>query len=163
VYESLGIMSYLDRKYPERPLFGSTPEEAGTIARVISEFQSYVEDQIMKIIYAILFQGVEERMDEVARAIHIVAGEARTIDKRLSQSNWLVGESFSAADVVVFPGIKMLLRALDRREAQELRSRLLPIETNFPGIAAWMKRIEELPGYERTVPPHWKEKAPDQA
>jgi glutathione S-transferase len=113
----------------------------------------------MKIIYAILFQGVEEHMDEVARAMHIVAGEARTIEGRLSHSSWLVGESFSAADIIVFPGIKMLLRALDRREAQELRSRLLPVETNFPAIAAWMKRIESLPGYERTVPPHWKEKA----
>jgi len=159
VFESLGILHYLDRKYPERPLFGSTPEEAGTIARVISEFQWYAEDQIMKIIYAILFQGVDERMDEVARALHIVAGEAHTIDKRLSQSDWLVGESFSAADIVVFPGIMLLLRALDRREASELRVRLLPLETNFPAVAAWMKRIEALPGYERTVPPHWKEKA----
>ena len=159
VFESLGILQYLDRKYPERPLFGTTAEEAGTIARVISEFQSYVEEQINKIIYAILFQGVEERMDEVGRAMHIVAGEARTIENRLSQSNWLVGASFSAADIMVFPAIKMLQRALDRREAQDLRSRLLPIETNFPSIYAWMKRVEDLPGYERTVPPHWKEKA----
>jgi len=159
VFESLGILHYLDRKYPERPLFGATAEEAGTISRVISEFQSYVEEQINKIIYAILFQGVEERMDEVARALHIVAGEARTIENRLSQSSWLVAESFSAADIMVFPAIKMLLRALDRREAQDLRSRLLPIETNFPSIYAWMKRVEDLPGYERTVPPHWKEKA----
>jgi len=158
VFESLGILQYLDRKYPERPLFGATAEEAGTIARVISEYQSYVEDQIMKIIYAILFQGVEERTDEVARAMHIVASEARTIEGRLTQSHWLVGESFSAADIIVFPSIKTLLRVLDRREAQEIRSRLLPIETNFPAIAAWMKRVEALPGYERTVPPHWKEK-----
>jgi glutathione S-transferase len=161
VFESLGILTYLDRKYPERPLLGSTPEEAGTIARVISEFQSYVEDQIMKLIYAILFQGVEERMDEVARAMHIVAGEARTIEGRLSQASWLVGENFSAADVIVFPDIKMLLRALNRREAEALRSQLLPLETNFPAIAAWMKRVEALPGYERTIPPHWKEKAPE--
>jgi glutathione S-transferase len=158
VYESLGILHYLDRKYPERPLFGSTPEEAGTIARVVSEYQWYVEDQIMKIVYAILFQGIEERMEEVTRAIHIVAGEAGRIDKRLEQSSWLVGENFSAADIVVFPGIKQLLRALERREAHELRARLLPIEANFPGIAAWMKRVESLPGYGRTIPPHWKEK-----
>jgi glutathione S-transferase len=159
VFESLAIVHYLDRKYPERPLFGTTPEEAGTIARVIAEFEFYAEDHIMKIVYAILFQGAEERTDEVTRAMHIVAGEARTIDKRLSQSDWLVGESFSAADLVVFPGIQLLLRALDRREAQELRSRLLPLETNFPAIAAWVKRIEALPGYERTIPPHWKEQA----
>ncbi len=157
VFESLAIVHYLDRKYPQRPLFGTTPEEAGTIARVIAEFEFYAEDHIMKIVYAILFQGLEERTDEVTRAMHIIAGEARTIDKRLSESDWLVGESFSAADLVVFPGIQLLLRALDRREAQELRARLLPLDTNFPAIAAWMKRIEALPGYERTIPPHWKE------
>jgi glutathione S-transferase len=59
--------------------------------------------------------------------------------------------------VVVFPGIQMLLRALDRREAQELRSRLLPLDASYPAISAWIKRVEALPGYERTYPPHWRE------
>ena len=159
-FESLAILHYLDRKYPAPPLFGTTSEETGTIARVICEYQAYAEDHIMKIIYAILFQGVEAHADEVARAMHIVAGEARTIEERLTRSAWLVGDSFSAADVVIFPGIQMLLRALDRREATDLRSRLLPIETNYPAIAAWIKRIETLPGYERTYPPHWKDNPP---
>ena len=35
-YESLAILQYLDRKYPDRPLLGTTPEEAGAIMRVIS-------------------------------------------------------------------------------------------------------------------------------
>src|SRR5262245_34066430 len=156
-FESLAILHYLDRKYPDRPLFGRTPEEAGTIERVICEYQAYAEDHIMKIIYAILFQGVEGHVDEVARAMHIVAGESRSIEARLAASEWLVGTDFSAADVVVFPGIQMLLRALERREAVDLKARLLPLETNYPAIAAWIKRIEALPGYERTYPPHWKE------
>ena len=55
------------------------------------------------------------------------------------------------------PGIQMLLRSLERREAQELRARFLPLENNLPAIAAWIGRVQALPGYERTVPPHWKE------
>jgi glutathione S-transferase len=47
---------------------------------------------------------------------------------------------------------------LERREAEDLRDRLLPIEQTFPAIAAWIKRVESLPGYEKTYPPHWKEK-----
>lgn len=156
-FESLAILFYLDRKYPARPLFGTTPEEAGTIMRVICEFQGYVEEHIMRIIRAILFQGLDGRMEEVNKAIHTVDAEARTIEQRLATSRWLVGESFSAADVVVFPGIQMLLRALERREAQELQARLLPLETNYPAIAAWIKRVEALPGYERTYPPHWRQ------
>ena len=156
-FESLAIVQYLDRKYPERPLFGQNPEEAGIVMRVISEYTSYVEDHIKKIIYAVLFQGVESHLDEIARATHIVASEARTIENRLSQSSWLVGEQFSAADLVIYPGIQTLLRALERREAQELRSRLLPFEEKYPALAAWSKRIEALPGYARTYPPHWRE------
>ena len=37
VYESIAIMAYLDRKYPEPPLFGKTPEETGLIWQTISE------------------------------------------------------------------------------------------------------------------------------
>jgi glutathione S-transferase len=156
-FESLAILHYLDRKYPQLPLFGSTPEEAGTIERVICEYQSYAEEHIMRIIQAILFQGIEGRMEELERALGSVLREAATIEQRLTTSAWLVGEGFSAADVVVFPGIQMLLRSLERREAQELRPRFLPLERNFPAIAAWVGRVQALPGYERTVPPHWKE------
>lgn len=156
-FESLAILHYLDRKQPEPPLFGRTAEETGTITRVICEYQSYAEEHIQKIIYTILFQGAEERVEEVERAMGHVRNEARTIEARLSASSWLVGEAFSAADIVVFPAIQMLLRALERREAQGLRMRLLPLEANFPAIAAWIRRIEALPGYERTYPPHWRE------
>ena len=96
-------------------------------------------------------------MEEIERVLGLVLKEAATIENRLASSAWLVGEAFSAADVVVFPGIQMLLRSLERREAQELRARLLPLESNFPAIAAWTGRVQALPGYERTVPPHWKE------
>ena len=156
-FESLAIIEYLDRKYPGFPLFGLSPEEAGTIMRVICEYEGYVDEHLRTIIYAILFQGLEGHQDEVSRAMHIVAGEARTIETRLAQAQWIVGESFSAADIVIFPGIMMLLRALERREAQELKARLLPLENNYPAIAAWITRVEQLPGYERTYPPHWRE------
>jgi glutathione S-transferase len=156
-FESLAILHYLDRKYPQLPLFGSTAQEAGTIERMICEYQSYAEEHIMRIIQAILFQGMEGRMEEIERALGSVLREAATIEQRLTTSAWLVGEGFSAADVVVFPGIQMLLRSLERREAQELRPRFLPLERNFPAIAAWVARVQSLPGYEKTVPPHWKE------
>jgi glutathione S-transferase len=157
LFESLAILYYLDRKYPDPPLFGRTPEETGIITRVISEYEWYAEEHIQKLIYVILFQEIEGRMDEIERAMVHIMSEAQTIERRLTDSAWLVGEHCSAADLVVFPGIQTLLRALERRGAQELRERLLPIEARFPAIAAWIKRVEALPGYERTYPPHWRE------
>jgi glutathione S-transferase len=92
--------------------------------------------------------------------MHLVAGEARTIEGRLSKSDWLVGAEPSAADFVVFPGIMLLLRSMEKREAGELRSRFLPMETTYPALARWIKRVEALPGYDKTYPPHWREGAP---
>ena len=40
VFESLAVLYYLDRKYPEPPLFGESPEEARPIMRVICEYQA---------------------------------------------------------------------------------------------------------------------------
>jgi hypothetical protein len=36
VFESLACLAYLDRKYPEPPIFGRSAEDAGTIMRVIA-------------------------------------------------------------------------------------------------------------------------------
>ncbi len=52
--------------------------------------------------------------DEITAAMHAVASEARTIEGRLSKSDWIVGESFSAVDMVIFPGIQLLQRALEK-------------------------------------------------
>jgi glutathione S-transferase len=160
VFESLACLLYLDRKYPEPPIFGRTPEEAGTIMRVICEYQAYAESQLTQIVSAVFFESMDERVEEITRATHVVAGEARTIEGRLSNSDWLVGEHVSAADMVVFPGIMLLLRAMEKREAGDLRSRFLPMETTYPAIARWIERMSSLPGYERTYPPHWRDGAP---
>src|SRR5215831_15563871 len=151
-YESLAIMAYLDRKFPEPSMFGKTPEESATIMRIIGEYQSYAEEPIAKITSAIFEQRLEGRIEEISKAVQTAAKEARTIESRLATAHWLVGATFSAADAVVFPGMQLLLRALERREAQDLRGRFVPLDANFPSIAAWVRRIENLPGYDRTYP-----------
>lgn len=160
VFESLACLIYLDRKYPEPPLFGRTPEEAASIMRVINEYQAYVEGPLLQIVSAVFFEKLDEKVEEVTRAVHVMASEARAIENRLSASDWLVGEHVSAADMVVFPQIMLLLRALEKREAGDLRTRFLPMEQHYPAIARWIARVEQLPGYERTYPPHWREGVP---
>jgi glutathione S-transferase len=162
VFESLAVLYYLDLKYPDPPLFGRTAEEAGVIMRVICEFQGYVEGDLMNIVHAFFEKRSTGRGDELARSMHAVAREARSIEMRLARSDWVVGDSYSAADIVIFPGIKVLLRALARPEASDLSSRFLPMEVNYPAIARWIARVEALPGYDRTFPPHWRE-GPTQA
>jgi glutathione S-transferase len=155
-FESLAILYYLDLKYPQPPIFGHSPEEAGTIMRVICEYQAYIEPQVRRITSAIFFGDADLAGDEVTAAMHSVASEARTIEGRLSKSDWVVGDSCSAVDMVIFPGIQLLKRALARPQAAALSSRFMPLEVNYPALGRWIARVEALPGYERTYPPHWR-------
>ena len=155
-FESLAILYYLDLKYPDPPIFGRCPEEAGTIMRVICEYQAYIEPHVMTIVEAVFSKATDLRSDAITRAMHAAASEARTIEGRLSKSDWVVGESFSAVDMVIFPGFQLLKRALERPEARELASRFMPVEVHYPAVGRWVARIESLPGYDRTYPPHWR-------
>jgi len=155
-FESLAILYYLDLKYPRPPLFGHTPEEAGTIMRVICEYQAYIEPHLTRIVGAVFFGDADLAGDEVTTAMHAVASEARTIEARLAKSEWIVGESCSAADMVIFPGIQLLKRALEKPQAAALSSRFMPVEVNYPALGRWLARVAALPGYQRTYPPHWR-------
>jgi glutathione S-transferase len=156
VFESLAVLYYLDLKYPDPPIFGRTPEEGGVIMRVIGEYQAYAEEHVNKLVEAFFFPEKRHNPVELARSMHVVASEARSIEMRLAKSDWVVGESFSAADIVIFPGLQMLLRALGKPAAKALSSRFHPLDVNYPALARWIGRVEALPGYDRTFPPHWK-------
>ena len=157
VFESVAILYYLDAKYPEIPIFGTSPEEAGVIMRVICEFQAYAEPSVQRIIHGVFTDRVADEVDALTDAMHVVGREARTIEGRLSKEEWIVGAHYSALDMVIFPWIQLLRRALDKPAAKELGARFLPMETNYPALARWIHRIEALPGYARTYPPHWRD------
>jgi glutathione S-transferase len=157
VFESVAVLYYLDIKYPQIPIFGRTPEEAGVIMRVICEFQAYAEPSVQRIVSAVFADQVAENIDALTDAMHVVGREARTIEGRLSKEEWIVGADYSAVDMVIFPWIQLLRRALTKPAATELGARFLPMERNYPALARWIHRIEALPGYDRTYPPHWRE------
>ena len=154
--ESLAIMAYLDIAYPERPLFGCTPQEIGTIGQLISEHISYLCDPIGKVTGPVFSGGAAEKEAEIRTAAATVSDELAHLESVVAKSPWLAGAAISAADIVVYPWIQMLLRAAAKEAAKPLNLEFLPFDVRYPHLAAWVKRIEALPGYERTYPPHWR-------
>ena len=117
VFESVAVLYYLDVKYPQVPIFGVSPEEAGVIMRVICEFQTYAEPSLWRIVNAIFSDEVAGAFDELTDAMHVAGREARTIEGRLSKELWIVGEHYSAADMIIFPWIQTRQPACSRPDA----------------------------------------------
>jgi glutathione S-transferase len=154
--ESVAILAYLDRKYPEPPLFGRTPEEAGRIWRFVAEYQSYVDAANETLVLPLYFGKAAEKADEIRGAAVTLHGELRPLEQVLAGSAWLAGDTISAADVVLYPGVQAILRAAGKEAAKPFDLGFLPFEQHYPALAAWSKRVEALPGYDRTYPPHWR-------
>jgi glutathione S-transferase len=146
VFESVAILYYLDRKHPDRPLFGATPEEGGVIVRVIEEFQSYIEPHLAAVFAGIASASDAGAHERILEHLLAAAGEARVIEGRLAGSEWVVGVAPSAADFVIYPWIALLLELLEGPAAGELRARFLPVEVQYPALARWLARLESLPG-----------------
>lgn len=156
LYESLAIMAYLDRKYPDPPIFGKTPQETGQIWRSISETESYLGVAGNKLVRAIFSGKGLEKTDELQAAAATIREELSRLDTALAHPGWLVGSQVSAADIALFPLIQLILRAAAKDAAKSLKLGLLPLGQSYPNIAAWVKRVEAIPGYEKTYPPHWR-------
>lgn len=152
--ESLAILSYLDRKHPEPPIFGRTPEETGRIWLAIADFESYLREPLT-IAGRWLF-GDQPRGPEIDDAQAKVMAELERFAQRLGRGQWLVGDAPTAADLVWFPSLRFLVRAGARVEARTRELGLFPLAERFPNIGAWIARVEALPGYDRTYPPHWR-------
>jgi glutathione S-transferase len=156
LYESLAIMAYLDGKYPEPRLFGNTAEETAGTWRRISEYTSYLDGSINRVVLPIYFGKVEEKKDDIRAAAKSVQTELVRWEEGIGDAPWLGGESISAADVAVYPFLKSLCRAASKESAAPLQLGILPFDKRYPRLSAWMARMEQLPGYERTYPPHWR-------
>jgi glutathione S-transferase len=154
--ESLAIMAYLDRKFPAEPLFGRTNEEAGRVQFAISEYSAYVDPAVEGFIIPLYFGGASERAEELVKHAATLHEELAVLDAQLRAHPYLGSDAATAADFVWFPHIKSLERAAGKEAAKPFEFGFLPLGQRYPAVAAWLARIEALPGYERTYPPHWK-------
>ncbi len=156
IYESLAMITYIDRKHPDPPLFGTTPEEAGTIVRLIMEHECYGSEAISKFAGPLLFSEIAEKSQAVLSALPALREELGRLETELDSRSWLVGERISAADIFVYPAMKTLERALAKPDAETLDHGIRSLAESLPKLADWMIRVEALPGYAATYPPHWR-------
>ena len=158
--ESLAILAWLDRKHPDPPLFGRTPEETGLVWRWALEHENHANAALGAVARPIAFGRAQYESDAVRAAIPAMHEELRRLERAVEGGRPLVGDTLSAADLVWFCGLQFLVRAATRPAAEAFELGLLPLADHYPSILAWVRRIEAIEGYDQTQPPHWFESDP---
>jgi glutathione S-transferase len=159
ISESVAIMAYLDRRFPEPPLFGRTPAESGRIWQRTLEVVNYLDGPTEDFILPIYFGEVAINATKTAQLVAAVPrlrAEIAGYQAALAHGPWLCGAELSAADLAAYPMVKSVLRAAQKPAASAVEGGLQRMADEFPAVAGWMSRIEALPGYEATFPPHWR-------
>ncbi len=152
MYESAAILEYLEDAYPNsgEPLWPGDVKARAIARRRAAEVAAYVDLANDKILSEIF--GPAEKISD-ATAIEAgkkdLSAELARIESWL-EKDFLAGDKISGADFTLYPYLAFLGRVDARKPGYNLLSLL------SPRTAAWMKRIEALPYFEKTYPPHWK-------
>ncbi|MGC1818089.1 MAG: glutathione S-transferase family protein [Casimicrobiaceae bacterium] len=152
MHESAAIVEYLEDAYRDagEPLFPADVRARAIARRKLREADEYVAHAMEDLVDRVLFTP-EAKWDAAA----IV--EAR--DRFVAEMDWfereLTGDFLvsgpGAADFTLYPIVALALRTESRKKPDLAIAAALG-----PRIGAWMRRIEALPYFEATYPPHWK-------
>lgn len=148
LWESGTICEYLEERFPEPALLPRDPKLRATARRLAAEGDGYLYPAVRKLLDVTLYNE-GETADEIAAAQRAVEEELARFEAACA-GPYLVGD-LSLADFNVFPYVRTLKRIEDRKPGQGIADERLP-----PKLRAWKKKIEALPCYEKTIPPHWK-------
>jgi glutathione S-transferase len=149
LYESVAIVEYLDQKYPDRPLIPREVKAAAVCRRTIQEIDHYLAEPNRNLVRQTLFKpdgDGDKAIIEAARTD--LARELGRLETQLT-SEFLAGP-LSAADYTLYPYLA-LSRRIGQKQPQNSIESLVG-----PKVLAWTKRIEALPYFDRTYPPHWR-------
>lgn len=151
LYESNAIVEYLDEAYPSHGLrlFPGDARMRATVRRLVSEADDYTSAATDKVIDELLYVKPEAR-----DAAKLDAGRQAVADEFAFMARYFAGDflvgPLSAADFAFYPFVAFMDRCHQRVPEFDAAS-LFP-----PAIAAWKQRIEALPYFDATYPPHWR-------
>jgi glutathione S-transferase len=156
VSETLAILCYLDARYPSPPLFGEHAIETARVWQIICEVDGNLREPVGDISRPLFRGKAEQFVEQITKASTSVRAELGHLEDRLSSTPWLAGDMLGAADLITYPVVMQLSRALARDEAVPLELAIYPLGDHFPNLNAWDKRLAAMPGFANAYPPHWK-------
>jgi len=152
LWESTAILEYLDERFTQGPrLYPGDVRERARIRRLVREVESYAYAQgIDRIVDELFWKGDAAPDAKVMEDAKKTLGDELAYMEKELKGDWLGGATMTAADTTLYTVVAYMKRVTVPKLETEL-TKLLP-----PKIEAWAKRIEALPYFDKTFPPHWK-------
>lgn len=149
LWESAAIVEYLEERYAQNPLLPKDAKARATARRLAAEADSYLGPVVGRLAELALYSEKPVEAGEIDKAKNEILAELASWEREMT-GPYFPG-ALSLADFAVFPHLRLLRRIEDRKPGNGLANDRLPAK-----LAAWIKQIEGLPYYEKTIPPHWK-------
>ncbi len=147
--QSNAICEYLEERYPDKPLLPKDAKARATVRRLIAEADDKLYNGGSELIDLVLYAEGERDLKKIAAAKEKLAKELAVWEGYLTGDYFAGG--LSLADFAIYPYMRMAVRVEERAPGLGFKRSELP-----PKCAAWLARIEALPYYAKTIPPHWK-------
>ena len=149
IWESAAIAEYLEERYPDRPLLPRDTRDRTIVRRIVIEANIYLYPVARRLFEQTLFRpdgaGDPLRIDVALTDLrHEIAYFEETLQGDCFTS------SLSLADFTLYPMLALLKR-LHEKQPQHGTGSLIR-----PRLAALMQKVEQLPYFIKTIPPHWK-------
>ena len=152
VWESMVILEYLDERFPNAAkLFPGDAGNRARIRRLMEEIQYYLDAECIDKIVDELFwkEGAAPDMELIGKWRDKLREELAYFAKEL-RGKFIAGDALSAADFVLYPCLAYCWRINMRKPDAGLGDVIPPV------LADYKKRIEALPYFDKTFPPHWR-------
>jgi glutathione S-transferase len=151
LYESSAIVEYLDDAYPGRgaPLFPGDARTRAIIRRMICEVDEDFDAALDPLTTQAFSKKPEERdAKAIADSRKALVDELALVSQSM-RGDYLAG-LLSAADYALYTLLAFVWRSEIKLPDLDADSMLTP------QLARWKRRIEALPYFDKTIPPHWR-------
>lgn len=149
IWESSAIVEYLEERYPDHPILPQDPRDRAIARRVVVEANHYLYPVERRLFEQTLFRpdgGGDPA--EIALALMDLRRELTYFEDTL-RGDYFAG-NLSLADFTLYPMLALVKRLHDKQPQHEAGSFI------GPRLAAFMQKIEQLPYFVKTIPPHWR-------